>query len=429
LRRNKVILTMSAVRQIVLSILLLLIVGGGWFAYQQGWFSPNRPNSALSSAPAGTAAVATNGAGGAGAPAAGSGERQRSAANGAARGAGRASFGGPPPVIAAPVEIDTAGMDVSTVGTVSATKAATIFPQVSGVVTDVSFVPGNPVTQGQALVKLDDADEQIAVQLAQVALDSARSTATRTEQLAKSNNATSVALEDAHTAVRKAEIDLKAAELALGKRTINAPFAGTIGLTSVNVGDLINSSTAVATLDDMSTVRVSFQVPERASGLVAVGQAISATTEALAGQSFTGRVTAVDSRVDATTRTLGVEASVPNTDGTLKPGMALTVGLQFPGEPHPSVASLAIQWDRQGSYVWKIDGNVVHRTPIQIITRRSGVVTVAGDLAEGDLVVTDGVLRLREGITVAVTSTAAPPVEGQPIPDAAASATPSRSKT
>jgi RND family efflux transporter MFP subunit len=179
----------------------------------------------------------------------------------------------------------------------------------------------------------------------------------------------------------------------------------------------------------MSTVRVSFQVPERASGLVAVGQAISATTEALAGQSFTGRVTAVDSRVDATTRTLGVEASVPNTDGTLKPGMALTVGLQFPGEPHPSVASLAIQWDRQGSYVWKIDGNVVHRTPIQIITRRSGVVTVAGDLAEGDLVVTDGVLRLREGITVAVTSTAAPPVEGQPIPDAAASATPSRSKT
>ena len=87
-------------------------------------------------------------------------------------------------------------------------------------------------------------------------------------------------------------------------------------------------------------------------------------------------------------------------DGALKPGGAIAINLAFPGEPQPSVPSLAIQWDRQGPFVWKLDGDVVHRTPVQILTRRSGVVTVAADLDEGDQVVVEGVLRLREGLKV-----------------------------
>ena len=80
--------------------------------------------------------------------------------------------------------------------------------------------------------------------------------------------------------------------------------------------------------------------------------------------------------------------------------MALTLVLDFPGTPHPSVSSLSIQWDRAGSYVWKVDAGKAKRVPIQIITRRSGVVTVAGDLKQGDAVVTEGVLRIREGVQV-----------------------------
>jgi RND family efflux transporter MFP subunit len=157
----------------------------------------------------------------------------------------------------------------------------------------------------------------------------------------------------------------------------------------------------------MSTVTVSFRVPERASGLVAVGQDVTGTTDALAGQTFAGKVTAVDSRVDATSRTLGVEASLPNSGSALKPGMALKLTMKFPGKPNPAVSSLSIQWDRQGSYVWKVDGDVVHRIAVQIVTRRSGIVTVAAKLNAGDLVVTDGVLRLREGTAVAMSG---PPV-------------------
>jgi multidrug efflux pump subunit AcrA (membrane-fusion protein) len=86
--------------------------------------------------------------------------------------------------------------------------------------------------------------------------------------------------------------------------------------------------------------------------------------------------------------------------------MAVTVTMGFAGQPRPSVPSLAIQWDRQGSFVWRIDDNAAHRVPVQIIARRSGEVTVAGELTPGDQVVVEGVLRLREGAQVVTGSQA-----------------------
>jgi RND family efflux transporter MFP subunit len=396
---------MSATRQIAFSVLLLIVILGGWFAYERGRYGGGAaPGASTERQPA------------AGAPgtAADQQGQQANRRNGGGAGSAGGGRGGAVQVVTAPVEIDTSGLEVRAVGTVAASKAVTLYPEVTGLVTDVAFKPGGPVTEGQALLRLDDADQQIAVEKAKIALADAQAALDRSNQLAKSSNITTVALSDAKTTVQKAAIDLRSAESDLAKRTLHAPFAGTIGLSDLTVGDLVNSQKPIATLDDMSTVTVAFAVPERASGLVAIGDAVSGTTDALAGQSFTGKVTAVDSRVDSTTRTLNVEANLPNDANTLKPGMALTLVLTFPGTPHPSVPSLAIQWDRQGSYVWKVDGNVVHRTAVQIITRRSGVVTVAGELKEGDPVVTEGVLRLREGITVATAGVPGAQPPGQP---------------
>ena len=395
---------MTTGRQIALSIVVLLMVGAGWLAYDRGWFA----GSATTSGAVATAPTGGQGAGqGGGQNGAGLTRTGEGGGGQGGRGGGGGGFGGPAPILAAPVTIDTAGLDIAAVGTVAASKAIDVYPQVSGIVKAISFQPGLAVTAGQALVSLDSADQEVAVEKAQVGVDTAQAAYDRAQQLAKSNNASPVDVSTAHSALESATIDLKAAQLDLAKRTISAPFAGTIGLTDISVGDLVTSAKRITTLDDMSTVTVSFQVPERASGLVAVGQDVTGTTDALAGETFTGKVTAIDSRVDATTRTLGVEASLPNSGSKLKPGMALTLTMKFPGTPNPAVSSLSIQWDRQGSYVWKVDGDVVHRIPVQIVTRRSGIVTVAAKLNAGDLVVTDGVLRLREGAAVAM---AGPPV-------------------
>lgn len=395
---------MTAGRQIALFIVVLLIAGSGWLAYDRGWFVSRSAVTEAAPGPAGSPGAGQGGQNGAGFTRTGQGGASGPGSGQGGRGGG---FGGPAPILAAPVTIDSAGLEITAVGTVAASKAIDVYPQVTGMVKAISFQPGLPVTAGQDLVGLDSADQEVAVQKAQVAVDTAQAAYDRTQLLAKSNNVSTVDVSTARAALESANIDLKAAQLELAKRTISAPFAGTIGLTDISVGDLVTSSKPITTLDDMSTVTVSFQVPERASGLVAVGQDVTGTTDALIGDTFTGRITAIASRVDATTRTLGVEASLPNSGSKLKPGMALTLTMKFPGTPNPAVSSLSIQWDRQGSYVWKVDGDVVHRTPVKIVTRRSGIVTVAADLKAGDLVVTDGVLRLREGTAVAM---AGPPV-------------------
>ena len=411
---------MSPARQIAISVAVLALAAAGWLAYERGWLATgsNEPVAPPSGQAGGGGSGAQSAAGGQGANRqnrqGGGQSAQAGRTGGGAGGAGAGGFnrGGPPPVVTAAVTTDSSGLHVNAVGTVAAARTVTIVPQVTGVVAEVAFEQGASITDGQLLVRLDDADKQVAVEQAQIALDSAARALERAQQLEKSNNVTPVALADAGTAVRKAEIDLKAAQVELAKYTIKAPFAGSVGLTDVSVGDFVTSQKAIVTLDDMSTVTVSFDVPERASGLVAVGQKVTASTEALAGQTFAGAIGAVDSRVDPVARTLRVEAALPNDAKRLKPGMALVVSVDFPGDQRPVVPSLSVQWDRDGPYVWKVVDNVVHRVGVTIIARRSGTVLVAGELAEGDEVVAEGLQRMRDGIAVAPVGATAPDSAG-----------------
>ena len=380
---------MSATRQIVLSLIVVLIAAAGWYAYDQGWLAKQQGGGGPAVAGQGSGAGA--GAARAGGNAGAAGQRGQGFAGGR---------GGPVLVVTAPVGVDDTGVDVRAIGTVAAAQEVTLYPQDSGIVVALGFTPGAKVAKGQMLVRLDDSDQQVALEKAKIALDTAQSALDRAGQLAKTNNITTVALTDARSAQQNAAIGLKAAEIDLAKRTITAPFAGIIGLTDIGVGDLISSSKAIATVDDMSKVTVAFDVPERASGLVAVGQPVSASTAAIAGQTFAGTVSAVDNRVDPVARTLRVEATLPNDANALKPGMALTVAMSFPGQRHPSVPSLAVQWDRTGAYVWKIADGGAHRVAVQILGRRSGAAIVSGELAENDAVVVEGLQRLREGSKV-----------------------------
>ena len=404
---------MSILKQIALTAVILALAAGGWYAYRTGLVSAflfgDSPAAVASVAPAGAPPPAGSASGETGRPkgqAGNGGESGRGTASGGGGGPGHG--GGPVLVVTAPVAIDSTGSEIRAIGTAAAAKAVTLYPQVTGVVTAVSFTAGMAVKEGQPVVALDSADQEVAVDRAKVDLDKANEAVDRAERLAKSGNVTAVALSDAQVAKRQAEIDVRSAELELGKRTIRAPFAGTIGLSDLSVGDLVNSSHAIATIDDMTTLTVAFQVPERAAAAVSVGQAVNATADALAGATIAGTISAVDSRVDPATRTLRLEAQFPNDGNVLKPGMAVTVSVSIPGEPRPTVPSLALQWDRQGSFVWKVDGDVVHRTPVAIVGRRSGIVTVAGGLKEGDAVVVEGVLRLREGVTVMLSDEGGP---------------------
>ncbi|MFI5409775.1 efflux RND transporter periplasmic adaptor subunit [Kaistia sp. UC242_56] len=364
-------------KQILLCLVVVILAAGGWYAFQH--------RDSLG-----------DGAGG------------RSAS--AAPGGGRPGGGGPTLVVTEAVTSEVESDQVRSVGTVKVPRSINIYPQVSAVVNEVLFKAGDKVTKDQPLVRLDDADQRVALDLANIALKDAQAALDRAQKLSASRNLALSALEDAQSVERKAQIAVLGAQIALDRRTITAPFEGVVGLSDLAVGDFVTSSTVVTTLDDVSTLLVSFLVPERYAGRVVEGLTVTATAASKPDATISGKVTSVDTRIDPTARTLKVEASLDaeaaNAVG-VKPGMSVVVSLGFAGEKRMAISALSIQWDRAGSYIWTVVDDVAKRLPITVLERQSGRVLVSGELKEGDKVVVEGLQRLREGSKVAEFATAA----------------------
>lgn len=363
--------------QIGLSIVVVLVAVSGWYAYDH--------RDTLF--------------GGSAAPASGDSATTAGGARGGGRGGG-AGRGGDVPVVTARAGVDTAGEQIRALGTLTAAEAVTLYPEVTGVVSTIEVAAGATVEEGKVLFRLNADDQTVAIDRATIAVDSARAALDRVERLAKSNNVSEVTVSDAQTAFRTAVTDLKSADIEYRKRIVRAPFAGVVGLIPVSVGDLVNTSTALTTLDDVSSFKISFNATERFVGKIRVGHPVSGTAIGLPGREIRGRVSAVDSRVDPSTRVFKVEATMEEGIEGLKPGMSITVVVDFAGEPQVTVPSLAIQWGRAGAFVWTVDGDTAHRMPVEIVGRRSGEVIVAGDIEPDAEVVVEGLQRMREGITV-----------------------------
>ena len=406
---------MSFWKQAVLSLLVLAVAAGGWYTYR------NPQIVGLAGQSAGPGERGGGPGGGAGGRAGGSNRIPGLIAGGAVN------------VVTAPIETDDAGDTVMALGTAKAARSVTLYPEVSGMVAEVLVVPGKRVAKGDLLVRLQNDEEEVAVEKAQITLDQAQKTLERQQALAKSKTISNVVLSDAETAVRMAAVELKSTQIDLDRRSITAPFDGITGLTDLSVGAFVTTSMALGTVDDFSTMHVDFEVPERWAGRIVQGQAIEATAQALPGSSFPGKIVGIDNRVDPTTRTLRLQAELANDEGALKTGMAIQVSLKFDTDQELAVPSLAVQWDRRGSFVWKVADGAARRTDVAIVRRHSGIVVVRGDVAAGDRVVVEGLLRLRDGAKVSVVDEAptivdeaAPPAEG--IPAASGAGAPARTR-
>ncbi len=309
----------------------------------------------------------------------------------------------PAPVIVMPVGLQSNAAVVEAVGTGDAARAVTLFPEAAGQVTEILFRGGDLVEEGEPLMRLDSEDEELAVDLARVRLQDARQQLDRYENTAPTGAVSTSEVDQARTAVSAARIELAQAELALRKRTLKAPFDGVVGIPEVSVGDRVSTSTLIATLDDRSTLLVDFEVPEAFAQGVREGGPIAATTWAMPGSQFEGRVDSVASRIDPQTRTLRVRARIDNEDGLLRTGMSFTIRLPLQGERLPSVPSIAVQWDRRGAYVWRVVDGEAERVDVNVIKREDQWILVEAPLTPEDQIVVEGVQRLHAGRTVDAT--------------------------
>ncbi|MGF1625503.1 MAG: efflux RND transporter periplasmic adaptor subunit [Alphaproteobacteria bacterium] len=316
---------------------------------------------------------------------------------GTASGPGR---GGGAPVVTDAVTMAESGQSLRAIGTAEAVRSVTLYPAVSGEVRIVLFAAGEAVEPGDPLLALDDEEEQLAVGLARIQMEEQQRVVARNEQLAPSGAVPASVAQSAQAQLAEARNRLAAAELALERRTLLAPFGGVMGLTGIAEGDRVTPTTPIATIDDRSSLLISFEVPERYAAQVAIGQTVAATTSALPGAVFEGRISALDSRLDPGTRTLVVQATIPNVDDRLRAGLSFAVDLAFASTSLPSVPEMAVQWSRDGAFVWRIVDGTAERVPVSLVERTAGRVMVNAALAAGDRVVVEGTQRMREGRAV-----------------------------
>jgi RND family efflux transporter MFP subunit len=284
---------------------------------------------------------------------------------------------------------------LNAIGTGEAVRSVVVTPQASGIIREILIKSGERISKGQILAKLDSEEQVIAQGQAEVVLKSAIEKSSLYHNIKSSVSRMDVF--DAEIAEQGARLQLQAAELNLERRNIVAPIDGIVGIIPINIGDNVSTTTPIATLDDRSEILVDYWVPERFANSVSVGQAVEATSVARPGQVFSGVVEAVDNRIDAASRTLRVRARIDNASDELLAGMSFNVGMRFKGDQYPAVDPLSVQWDAQGSFVWRVVDGKSRKVPVSIVQRNPDFVLVKADIQDGDLIVTQGLQRVRDG--------------------------------
>ncbi|MBU1213321.1 MAG: efflux RND transporter periplasmic adaptor subunit [Alphaproteobacteria bacterium] len=333
-------------------------------------------------------------------PAGGKPEASGKASNGSTGKASNGNRRGAAPVIAAGVSSQRNDAVVAAIGTARALKSVTLFAKSEGEIMSFAISAGDPIEQGQTLVQLDATKAELAVDLAKKTLEDARQKLQRAEYLKSRNVNSGAGVEDATITVERAELEVRQAEEELRDKTLSAPFAGVVGIPKVEAGDRITPATELVTLDDRSQLLVEFPVAEKFLARIKIGDEVSATTPSYPRRTFSGRLAYIDSRVDPVSRTIMVRAIIPNGEDLLRPGMSFSIEMSLPGDTYPAVPELALQWSQGESYVWRIDGNVVRKIVVESVQRMNAIILVKGPLTTGDLIVVEGVQRLRDGIEV-----------------------------
>jgi membrane fusion protein (multidrug efflux system) len=344
-------------------------------------------------------------------PGASSGGPQGSPAAAGRPGGGAGPGGGfsqmPVAVIAAPVVAEKIAFEIEALGTTRANESVDITAKAVNQVTAVRFAEGQQVARGQVLVELDAAQVRADLAVAEAALAESRSQYHRSRELYSTKVLSDSQIEQIEATYKANEARVASARARVNDTVIRAPFAGRVGLRRVSVGSLISPGTVITTLDDTSTVKLDFTIPEIFLSAMQPGLDISARSVAYPDVDFAGRVSSVDSRVDPATRSVTVRALLPNPSGLLKPGMFLTVRLSRGAVDALLIPEQALVPEQGDMYVFVVKGGSVEKRLVRIGQRRVGDVQVVEGLAAGELVVTEGVQKLRDGSAVTVQEPAA----------------------
>ena len=312
--------------------------------------------------------------------------------------------GGPVVVIAKPVITQRYVDRFTALGTARANESITVTSRISSVVTRINFTEGQQVDSGDLIVELDNAEIRASLNMAEASLKQKRSQFRRSSTLGETRVVSDAELEELEAGVQMAEAEVRGAQARLNNSYIRAPFAGTVGLRRISLGDLVGPETLITTLDDTDTIKLEFTIPESFLSSLEKGMAIEASSAVYPNKPFIGTVSSIDSRVDTATRSLTVIAEIANDDNAIKPGMFLTVALEKERNDVLLIPEEALvpRQGRQFVFIIK-DGKAVEKQ-VELGVRTPGLAEVRSGLSVGEILITEGMQKVRSGAPVEILS-------------------------
>ncbi|MDZ4018265.1 efflux RND transporter periplasmic adaptor subunit [Pseudomonas sichuanensis] len=326
----------------------------------------------------------------------------------------------PVSVAAAQAELRQWQQRLPAVGSLKAYQGVELSLEVAGTVKSLHFESGQQVKAGQLLLQLDHDQETALLGTAQADLNLAKVDFGRGSQLVGDSAISRGEFDRLTTQYRRNQAVVDQLKASLAKKSISAPFSGTIGIRQVDVGAYLASGTVIATLQDLSSLYVDFNVPEQALPHLSLGQQVLVQVAAYPGQTFPASLSAINPKVEESTRNLLARATLANPDGKLLPGMFASLQLLLPNpQPQVVVPENAITFTLYGNSVYVIspkkteegqpvpgaDGQpqlIAEQRTVQTGERRDGWVVVSKGLQAGDQVVTAGQLKLSPGAAIRI---------------------------
>jgi len=297
-------------------------------------------------------------------------------------------------------------LSVPALGSLSAVQSVTVSAEVDGRVDKLFFKNGQQVGKNMPIVQLNNAKAQADYQSAVTALNLARQKYNRSKALLNTAiSAQDLAQLKANVATEQAAV--QSAQAALAQKEITAPFSGVLGEFKINVGDYVSAGTPIVSLVNTAQLRVDFNLAENHKPQLKQGQLVKVTSSAYPHKTFYGTVSFISPTIDQASRTVAVQALVPNPKNTLSPGMFVHVSEQVAQLKNVVVVpEQAVEADLKGYYVFRVMGNKVAQTYIKLGARNDGQVQVVSGLHKGDLVVTAGQQKLQDGSIVDIQTAA-----------------------
>ena len=327
------------------------------------------------------------------------------------------------------IEAATSGWQpfVQSTGTLRAVRGADLSAQASGVVDEIAFDSGNEVAAGKVLLRLKPNDDYAKLQQLQAAAELAEQTYKRDQEQFAAQAISQANIDTDVSTLKSARAQVAAQQALIEEKIVKAPFAGRLGIRQVDIGQYLTAGTTVVTLQALDPILVDFYVPQQALGQMKIGQAVAATVDTYPQQTFTGAIEAINSKIDASSRNVQVRATLHNPDRRLVPGMFATVRIAY-GEKNEQITlpQTVVTYNPFGDTVFVVEKNgvddkgnarmTVQQRFVKLGATRGDQVAVLSGVKVGEIVVSAGQMKLRNGTSVAVNNEVVPANSPNPNP-------------